>query len=57
MLFKKGYSVSSSLFKKGQGQQLFKKGGQFLQDISPALGYVNPVLGIGSNVAGRLLSR
>jgi hypothetical protein len=43
-----------NFFTKGEGKSLFQKGGDVLSAIAPAVGLVNPALGTGLGVAGKV---
>ena len=46
MLFKKGSSPSSQLFKKGVGVQLFKKSGDVASSLAPIVRPFSPAGGL-----------
>ncbi len=43
-----------NFFTKGEGKSLFQKGGDFISAIAPAVGLVNPALGTGLGIAGKV---
>lgn len=54
-MFGKGTLGSiGNFFTKGEGKSLFQKGGDVLSALAPAIGLLNPVLGSGVGVAGRI---
>jgi hypothetical protein len=55
-LFQKAANYSQKLFQKGQGEGLFRKGGNFLQAVAPVLGLVNPAYGVAAGTIGRAIS-
>jgi hypothetical protein len=53
--FDKGaFNSIGNFFTKGEGKSLFQKGGDVLSAIAPVIGLVNPALGTGVGVAGKL---
>jgi hypothetical protein len=51
---KGGLNSIGNFFSKGEGKILFQKGGDVLSAIAPAVGLVNPALGTGLGVAGKV---
>ena len=55
--FDKGFMGSiGNFFTKGEGKQLFRKGGDVISAIAPVVGLVNLALGNGLGVAGKVSS-
>lgn len=53
--FDKGaFNSIGNFFTKGEGKSLFQKGGDVLSAIAPVIGLVNPTLGTGVGVAGKV---
>lgn len=51
---KGGMESIGNFFTKGEGKQLFRKGGEVLSAVAPVVGLVNPALGNGLGVVGKV---
>ena len=55
--FDKGTMSSiGNFFTKGEGKQFFRKGGDVLSAIAPVVGLVNPTVGNGLGIVGKVSS-